>query len=44
MSNFTSEGILKSKNNQLKLALKLNFLSESKWTGHIIEIGLLNEP
>ena len=26
------------------MALKLNLLSESKWTGHIIEIGLLNEP
>ena len=42
--DFTSEGVLKSKKFQLKLALKLNFLSESKWTGHIIEIGLLNEP
>ena len=31
--NFTSEGVLKSKFFQLKLALKLNFLSESKWTG-----------
>ena len=33
-SDSTSERVLKSKKFQLKLALKLNFLSHSKWAGH----------